>query len=142
MLLKILEYFNRKRIIFDRKDNDPYLIRYYLFLKNRKHFPFNIFLHNFRKSDSDFLHDHPWPWITIILKGGYWEHTPKGKFWRSPGHIGIHKSKDLHYIELKKNIYPWTLFIVGNKCRNWGFIHNKKWIPHEKYLKKENNNVI
>ena len=36
---------NRKRIIYDRHNNIPYLIRYYLFLKERKNFPFNITLH-------------------------------------------------------------------------------------------------
>ena len=62
MLLEILKRLDRRRIIYDREKQDPYLIRYYLFLKDRKWFPFNIFLHNFRKSDIDDLHDHPWHW--------------------------------------------------------------------------------
>ena len=28
------------------------------------------------------VHNHLCPYITIILKGGYWETTKKGKFWR------------------------------------------------------------
>ena len=80
---KILERLGRKRIIMDRLDNEPYLTRYYLFLKERKWFPFNIFLHNFHKGDPDDLHDHPWPYCTIILKGGYWEHLKTGeRKWR------------------------------------------------------------
>ena len=42
---KLFNYFDRFRIIYDRLDNEPYLERYYLFLKDRKNFPFNIFLH-------------------------------------------------------------------------------------------------
>ena len=33
MLLKLLERLGRKRIIYDRVHNEPYLERYYLFLK-------------------------------------------------------------------------------------------------------------
>ena len=74
--LFLLEKCDRKRIIKDRIDNDDYLIRYYLFLKNRKTFPFNIFLHKFLKSDTEDLHDHPWSFTTVILWGGYWEYIP------------------------------------------------------------------
>src|SRR6056300_2076751 len=74
MILKLLERMGRKRIIMDRLCDEPYLTRYYLFLKERKWFPFNIFLHNFHKGDLDDLHDHPWPYCTIILKRSE-EHT-------------------------------------------------------------------
>ena len=30
------------------------------------------------------VHNHLCPYITIILRGGYWETTKKGKFWRRP----------------------------------------------------------
>ena len=60
----------RHRIIYDRLSNEPYLERYYLLFKDRKWFPFNIFIHKILKSDLDDLHDHPWPYFTLILKGG------------------------------------------------------------------------
>ena len=75
--LKLLEKLGRKRIIYDRLENEPYLERYYLFLKDRKKFPFNVFLHKFLKGDPDDVHDHPWPYATLILKGGYYEWTPQ-----------------------------------------------------------------
>ena len=67
---------NRKRIIYDRNHKKDYLIRYYLFLKDRKKFPFNVTLHKILKSDVDDLHDHPWNYSTLILKGGYYEWLP------------------------------------------------------------------
>ena len=135
--MKLLNFFkDRKRVILDRLEGEPYLIRYYLFLKDRTWFPFNKFLHNFRKSDIDDLHDHPWPFMTIILKGGYYEHTPKGKFWRGVGHIGWGASANLHRLELKPGVYPWTLFFVGPKRKEWGFIYNGKWMHNEKYFQK------
>ena len=65
IIISIFDYFDRHRIIYARGDDEPYLERYYIFLKNRTSFPFNIFIHKFLKSDPDDLHDHPWPWFTF-----------------------------------------------------------------------------
>lgn len=144
MFLKILEKLGRKRIVMDRVNNAPYLERYYLFLKDRKHFPFNIFLHKFLKSDPDDLHDHPWPYATLILKGGYWEWVPqfdnKGHKiteiakWRAPGHFRVCSAKSLHRIELDPDVECWTLFMPGLQQRDWGFATRKGWVQHEQYL--------
>lgn len=134
MLLRLLEKIGRKRIIYDRLENEPYLIRYYLFLKDRKWFPFNVFLHKFMKGDPDELHDHPWPYATLILKGGYWEVTPKGRHWRGPGSFRLAGPKSLHRVELEPGVHAWTLFMPGPKLREWGFIVKGKWMQHEKYF--------
>ncbi len=133
---------DRKRIIYDRNNQVPYLVRYYLFLKDRKNFPFNITLHKILVSDLDDLHDHPWNYATLILKGGYWEHTPEGKFWRGPGHFRYRKSDDLHRLELAKdengNELPcWSLFYMGTKKQEWGFIRNGEWVHNETYLREK-----
>jgi hypothetical protein len=134
MILKLLERLGRRRIVMDRVNDEPYLERYYLFLKDRQRFPFNVFLHKFLKSDPDDLHDHPWPYATLILKGGYWETTPEGRFWRSPGHFRICKAKSLHRIELDPSVECWTVFMPGPKQREWGFIKNGIWTQWEQYL--------
>ena len=69
LFISIMSYFDRYRVIYDRYDNEPYLERFYIFLKDRKTFPFNVFIHRFLKSDPDDLHDHPWNFRTIILYG-------------------------------------------------------------------------
>ena len=130
---------DRKRVIKDRNTNKPYLIRYYLFLKDRKNFPFNITLHKVLKSDEATLHDHPWSYGTLILKGGYYEHTPKGKFWRGPGHFRHRKATDLHWLELSKDkdgneIPCWSLFFMGKKVQSWGFKVKGNWVSHKRYL--------
>ena len=146
MLLKLLERFGRKRIIFDRVHNEPYLERYYLFLKERERFPFNVFLHKFLKGDPDDVHDHPWPYATLILKGGYYEWTPnfdeqgikisETRHWRGPGHFRICSPDSYHRIELKEGVTAWTLFMPGPHKRDWGFLVHNKWIQHEQYLKE------
>ncbi len=132
---------NRKRVILDRHNTSEYLVRYYLFIKDRKSFPFNITLHKILMSDEPTLHNHPWNWGALIVKGGYWEHTPDGKFWRGPGSFRFRKSGDLHYLELAKdkdgNELPcWSLFFMGRQTTDWGFKVNNKIVNHAKYLKE------
>ena len=151
VILNTLDKLGRKRIVLDRQSQEPYLERYYLFLKDRKKFPFNIFLHKFLKGDPDDVHDHPWPYATLILKGGYWEHVPLGnyvevrdhngnmitkKIWRGPGHFRICKAESFHRIELEPGVECWTLFMPGPQRREWGFDVKGTWIQHEQYLKE------
>lgn len=144
MILKLLERLGRKRIIMDRTCDEPLLTRYYLFLKDRKWFPFNVFLHKFHKGDPDDVHDHPWPYATLILKGGYWEWIPQFNSqgikvceiakWRKPGHFRICSANSFHRIELDPEVECWTLFMPGPQKREWGFLVNNKWIPNGEYL--------
>ena len=143
-----LEKSDRKRIIYDRLDNEPYLVRHYIFLKDRTRFPFNIFLHKFLKSDPDDVHDHPWPYATLILKGGYYEWTPnfdsngtkvgETRHWRGPGHFRFCPANSYHRIELKDGVECWTMFMPGPQKREWGFLvtNNGKdqWIHNDIYL--------
>ena len=73
---KIMNNLGRYRLIPDRRTGLDYMHRYYLFLKDRSWFPLNVTLHKIVRSDDPIMHDHPWPYLTIVLKGGYWEHTP------------------------------------------------------------------
>jgi len=138
MFLQWLDKIGRKRIVMDRVNNEPYLERYYVFLKDRKSFPFNIFIHKFLKSDPDDLHDHPWSYFTFILKGGYYEWIPgvncEIRKWRGPGHFRMCKANSLHRIELKEGITCWTLFMPFAKVREWGFISKGCWVQWEEYL--------
>ena len=144
MFLKLLERLGRKRIVMDRVENEPYLERYYLFLRERDRFPFNVFLHKFLKSDPDDVHDHPWPYATLILKGGYWEWTPRfddqgNKItelvrWCGPGSFRWASANTYHRVELDPDVECWTLFIPGPHQRQWGFLRNgNQWVPHFQY---------
>jgi len=140
----------RYRLIPDRRTGADYMHRYYLFLKDRKWFPFNITLHKIVKSDDPIFHDHPWSYVTVILKGGYWEHVPlfnnKGhkfgefQIWRGPGSVIYRKAKEFHWLELDESVGPaTTLFIMGPQKREWGFLIDKtktkqQWIHYKNYL--------
>jgi hypothetical protein len=147
--LNWLDRIGRKRIIMDRADNEPYLERYYVFLKDRTRFPFNVFIHKFLKSDPDDVHDHPWPYATLILKGGYYEWTPnfdsdgikigETRYWRGPGHFRVCSANSFHRIELDPTVTAWTMFMPGPQKREWGFLVKNKWIANGEYLQYKAN---
>lgn len=149
--LNVLDRMGRKRIVMDRQSNEPYLERYYVFLKDRTWFPFNVFVHKFLKGDPDDVHDHPWPYVTLILRGGYYEWTAEfdqnnfkvgeTKHWRGPGHFRICSANSFHRIELKPGVTAWTLFMPGPQRREWGFLVNNKWVQHEQYLTERHGNT-
>jgi len=147
--LNWLNNIGRKRIIMDRESNEPYLERYYVFLKERRKFPFNVFIHKFLKSDPDDVHDHPWPYATLILKGGYYEWTPnfdsdgikigETRYWRGPGHFRVCSANSFHRIELDPTVTAWTMFMPGPQKREWGFLVKNKWIANGEYLQYKAN---
>ena len=108
---------------------------------------FAVYLHRFERSDWDrCLHDHPWPFLTIILRGGYWEEVPARRTlagvpvggesgdvptvhrWRRPGAILYRPARFSHRIQLDpERPRPVSLVIVGRKCRPWGFWTLEGW---------------
>jgi hypothetical protein len=65
-------------------------------------------------------HDHPWDFLSIILKGGYWEQVKCGKVhWRWPGSILYRPAEFVHNIKTKGT--AWSLVFSAPKRRSWGF---------------------
>ncbi len=66
-----------KRIVIRRNEDDPnspaYLIRRTLISFGKF---FSMKYHQILQSDDECSHDHPWGFVTLILKGGYYEWTP------------------------------------------------------------------
>ena len=89
--------------------------RYYILFRYRpKWFPFNIIIHEMLDDDhGEGVHNHMCPYITIILRGGYWETIKSGKYWRSRGYIGFRSADNLHRVDLKPGTKPLTLYIPG-----------------------------
>jgi hypothetical protein len=76
MFKSLLRFFYRDPdFVIVGKAGDTYMRRWYVLPKNRW---FNIYLHNQVRDDEDSeLHDHPWWNVSLVLKGGYWETTPR-----------------------------------------------------------------
>ena len=105
---------------------DRYLERWFVIPRNPL---FNIYLHRFWRSDDDrALHDHPWWNLSLILSGGYVEHTIAAggvnhRVERRSGAWAFRLGRAAHRIELLPGLegQTITLFITGPRFREWGF---------------------
>ena len=99
-------------------NGEVYLTRWYLLRTPW----FSVLLHRINKSDSDrALHDHPWPFITIPLRRGYWEHRVQGTTSLKPLRAYYRPATWSHRVELIDGKPAWTLVVHGKRCRKWGF---------------------
>lgn len=127
IIARIVEKLPGCRVIWGGED-DPYLLRVYLFRIWRKRLP-GVFLHYFFRSDDDrMLHNHPWETAaSIILRGGYREHRRVNAAgdvaWRElrPGDLNVLRAGDFHRVELIDGRGCWSLFIAGRETQTWGF---------------------
>lgn len=129
-------------------DNNPYLRRWYLIPRNPV---FNIYLHQFLRSDDDrALHDHPWWNVSILLEGRYVEHTIRAgginvKTERKAGQMKFRLARHAHRLELpteldghsEREVPCWTIFITGPPLRNWGFHCPKGFVPWQRFTNPE-----
>ena len=101
----------------------PYMLRWHLLPRN----PFlNIYLHKFLNDDDDrALHDHPWPSVSIMLRGAAREVLAEQGKWTlsrdiKAGRVVWRSAMFRHRLVILTQP-TWTLFITGPRIREWGF---------------------
>ncbi len=134
------------------KDNGQlYMVRWYIF----KCESFNLMLHKILISDHEYCHDHPWNFISLILKGGYVETVEKevlGKSWSvddcdenktvrtskiiHPGQIIFRKAEHRHKLDIHQTC--WSLVLRFKVKRKWGFWTKKGWVHWKLFSETEN----
>lgn len=139
----------------------PYLRRWFVIPRNRF---FNIYLHQFLRDDDDrALHDHPWAWCSILLRGGYVEHVRDGVRSRYAPSMAFSGPRRAHRIELlpawwmaddlnaaldmwaerpDERAEAWTLFITGPVVRTWGFHCPKGWVPWREFVASDDSGSV
>jgi hypothetical protein len=131
--------------------NSPYMTRYAF----PRLGPIRVCLHVFHRSDADELHDHPWPFASLILWRGYVEVTPcvvcgtresersegiccarqRKRMW--PGMLLFRKASHAHRVELIQGKKAVTLVFMGTRRREWGFFTSKGWKQWQAYFKEK-----
>ena len=100
---------------------------------------FNAYIHFFNGPDiDDYMHDHPWWSLSVLLRGELVEITPKHPKGRKAPRICLRPPTAAHSI-IKgswNTRRPVTLFITGPKIRDWGFLTDNGWEQHDKYIKR------
>lgn len=130
---------------------------------------FRVFVHRMDAPDPGIeLHDHPWRFFRLILKGGYCEcisdardasqramvgtiaaaaagraQRPAGAYLnRHPGYMGIVRDNDAHTIVSLLNGPSYSLVVAWGRKREWGFFMPGGWVPHYNYDYKVRRNMV
>lgn len=122
------------------KDGTLYLRRHYL---TPRTWPYKVFLHLINRPDGDRdPHCHPWPFWTLVLRGGYAEAffdrgTFKGVDDLGPGAFRFRPATHTHLIHHLDGP-TWTLVLAGPATRTWGFWNAlNEFIPWFNYIQRE-----
>lgn len=112
---------------------------------------FSLYVHAIYDRDKDiFLHDHPWNFISLILKGGYQEDyafPSQGIHnmtrWRRPGSIRrMEGIGEYHRIRRLINGTCWSLVLTGARENQWGYLTPSGWVHNKEYRRLKNLGLI
>ena len=126
-------------------DGNPYLTRWRLFPANRW---CNVHLHRFDSPDklNLGLHDHPYDFLAVTLRGTGLEVTRLGDVKPVGGKLAFrtlpiyeplkrvrtYRAEDTHAIIEVDGL--WTLVVHGPRRRTWGFWRDGIFTPHTAYF--------
>ena len=107
---------------------------------------YRIYLHKICLPDYDeHRHDHPWNFISLILKGGYLEKFATVSNYnlvfnelRKPGALVKRSRDDVHKVEKLLSDSNWSLVFAWGKYENWGYRVDDQWIDHKSYRLRKN----
>jgi len=149
-----MKLYKERRDIM-KSESNIYLRRWYIFDCRW----FGLKLHKIMLSDHDCVHDHPWDFISIILKGGYVEHTEiektnnlsaeyliskhgyeeyKKLYCKKvskiyhPGQILFRRAEHRHKLEIHQPC--WTFVITLKRRRKWGFWTKTGWVHWKNFI--------
>jgi len=162
---RLIDWHEKRGTFIDirgRYNPTLYLRRYPLFPKSAWWAVYNVYVHRFFRSDADVPHDHPWNFLTYVVKDGYtedvWERTDapirhhrdykKVSYNRLQGGWIFRKATHLHRVVLGREFAesdilktPITVCFIGRRQREWGFMEKintpkQTWTRWETFIEK------
>lgn len=114
----------------------------------------SLYLHRLDVPDPGVdLHDHPWPFLSLILRGGYTEEVAETRWaplyagiaerypsaergvsrsWRT-GTVHRMALTHCHRIVRLHRSPTWTLILTGRRRQSWGFYQPDGFVDHRQY---------
>lgn len=87
----------------------------------------------FYSDDPRHLHDHPWWYLTLVLRGGYVDVSPSGEDVLLPGSVRWRPAEHRHTVRVNPG-GCWTLMLTGPEVRKWGFWVKGKFKKVRRYF--------
>jgi hypothetical protein len=95
---------------------------------------FAVRLHRWEASDDKrAFHDHPWWFLTLVLRGSYVDVSPSGRDLLTAGSVRFRPANHKHTVEIQTP-GTWTLLVTGRPSRRWGFWIGDRLIRRDKYF--------
>ncbi|MEO6305470.1 MAG: hypothetical protein ABIP51_20070 [Bacteroidia bacterium] len=102
-----------------------------------------IYFHGIYMADEDaHLHNHPWNYWSVSVKGRFIEKTSNGFKYVPPFKIIKRKAEQFHSINLLLTKKVFTFFVAFGKKRDWGYDVNGTWVDHITYRKLKNSGKL
>ena len=101
-----------------------------------------VMLHKIMREDLDReLHDHPWAFFSIVLRGGYVQE----EFANTRGDVRFRRIETAnwmphgvaHRIAWLLRHPTWTLVFTGPKRSSWGFFTADGWVPWREWTARD-----
>lgn len=97
---------------------------------------FSIRVHEWHRSDDKrFMHDHPWHFITLVLRGSYTDVSAKGRDRLTVGSVRVRRADHAHYVEVPVGGCL-TIIVTSKKVREWGFWVKGKFVRPLRFFGK------
>lgn len=94
----------------------------------------SVRLHHWLGPDDDrAFHDHPWWFLTFVLRGGYTDKSPAGEEHLRAGMVKYRPALHQHTVVPDAG-GAWTVLVTGPKMRAWGFWLNGKFRKANKWF--------
>ena len=93
---------------------------------------FGLYLHRFDGPDPrPTLHDHPWPFVSFVLRGGYHERrlntlTMQVDEDHRVRFVNVMPTHGAHAIMRLCRVPTCTLMLVGRRVRTWGYLEPQR----------------
>lgn len=96
---------------------------------------FSVRVHHFYRSDDERApHNHPWWFVTLVLRGGYTDVSPDGEDDHlSAGSVRYRPAHHRHTVRTDPG-GCWTMVVTGPILRPWGFFVNGRFKKANKYF--------
>lgn len=87
-------------------------------------------VHHLCAPDVAHYHDHPWSFLSVVVRGWYVEEFPDGDtIRRGPGSLAWRSSRVLHRVAAVSEGGAWTLVFTSPRRKSWGFLRGGSWAP-------------
>jgi hypothetical protein len=105
-----------------------------------------IYLHQILRADEDgHLHDHPYDFVSLIIKGGYIEQVDSGKvFFRNRKLLSAvyMPATGIYHKIYKLHAPTWSLVFASNRKHHWGYKYKDGWVSNEEYRRLKHLNLL